>query len=107
VSEGGFEQQSANEVVGDGMHPQLALDHARRDSTEDIEREIGFDLAVMQLHLPALRVEFGDGAVGERFFIEQRRAGRWGQPLMFVVYIERGGWGQPLMFVVDTEKCSD
>lgn len=69
--EGRREHQSADQIVGDGVHPQLALDHGRRKSAQKIESEIGLDLAVVQFDLPTLAVQCSDRMVGKSGSVEQ------------------------------------
>jgi hypothetical protein len=54
------------------VHPLLAFDHEGSETAQNVEREVGLDLAVMEFDLPAAGVEFGDGRVGKSLFIEQR-----------------------------------
>ena len=69
---GRFEEESADQIVRDRVHPQFTLDDLRRESAEDIEREGGFDLAEVQFNLPALSVQLGNRAIGKLLAIEQR-----------------------------------
>ena len=54
------------------MHPSFAFDDCWRKSTQDVEPEVGFDLTVVQLDLPALDVEWCDGFVRKPGSVEQR-----------------------------------
>jgi len=71
VGEGGFQEQRADEIIGDSVHPQLAFDHLGSAAAQDVERKVGLDLAIMEFDLPAAGIEFGDGRVGKGLFVGQ------------------------------------
>src|ERR1700736_1281937 len=54
-------QQTA-QVVGEQTNPQFRLDHARREAAQDYHSERGFDVAQIQLDVPALRVKLVERA---------------------------------------------
>jgi len=60
-----------DQVIGDGVHPDFAFDHAGREAAQAIEREVGLDLTEVPFDLPAADGAFGDGGGGEGFYVEQ------------------------------------
>ena len=49
--------QQTDQVVSEQMNPQLLLDHTRRKAAQDFDAKRGFNVAKIQLHIPALCVQ--------------------------------------------------
>ena len=71
MSKCSLHQQRSNEIIGDRVHPKFPFDDPWREAAQDVEREVGLELAIMEFDLPAAGVEFGNGRIGEGLFIEQ------------------------------------
>jgi hypothetical protein len=53
------------------VHPQFAFDHFWGEAAQDIECEVGLDLAIMEFDLPAAGIELGNGRIGKSLLVEQ------------------------------------
>lgn len=69
---GGFQHQSADQIVGDGMHPQLAFDHRGGECAQHIQTEVGLDLTIVKFDLPTQSIQLGDPFVGKGGVIKKR-----------------------------------
>ena len=72
VEEGGFEHESADEVVSDEVHVEFAANHIGAETPQHVQVQDRFDVPEEELHLPAAAIEFGEGVSGEALGIEQR-----------------------------------
>ena len=61
----------ADDIVGDGVHEEFALDHVWRAATQDFHPEEGFEFAEVQFDSPALKVEFSEGFDGVNFRVQE------------------------------------
>ena len=64
--------QKTDQIVGEQMNPQFPLDHARCEAAQDFDAERGFDVAKIQLHIPALRVQLIERALSDLPLVQQR-----------------------------------
>src|ERR1035437_586014 len=53
----GLRHQQTDQVIGEQMDPQFLLDHLRGEAAQDVHSERDFDVAKIQLHMPASRVQ--------------------------------------------------
>ncbi len=53
VSEHGFLHDAANQIIGNSMHAQFALDHVGGHAAQHVHVEMDFDFAKMEFLLPA------------------------------------------------------
>ena len=74
VGAGGVLQDGANQIVGDGLQQDLALDHRWGASAQHIQPEGRLDVAEVALDLPAQAIQLDQRRVRIRLLVEQ--AGR-------------------------------
>src|SRR5665213_1969049 len=68
----GLRHQQTDQVIGEKMNPQLLLDHPWREAAQDFDAQGGFDVAKIQLHIPALRVQLVERAFVDFALVQQR-----------------------------------
>jgi hypothetical protein len=68
----GLRHQQTDQVIGEKMNPQLLLDRPWREAAQDFDAQGGFDVAKIQLHIPALRVQLVERAIVDFALVQQR-----------------------------------
>ena len=61
VREGSFQEKRTDKIIDDRVHPEFTLDEGGRETAQNVQGEVGFDLPEVEFDLPALVVECGDG----------------------------------------------
>lgn len=67
----GMEHKGSEEVVGERLQMDLFFDHCRGSSAQNVESQRGFQVAEVELYLPAPTEQLGDRNIGIGVFVDQ------------------------------------
>ena len=100
----------ADDIVGDRVHKEFALDHVWRAATQDFHSEEGLQFAEVQLDSPTLEVEFPKSFEGVNFRLEEGGddeaalgSEAFGSKMDFN-NADGGNWGSVFIFIQNTPR---